>query len=100
MDVWLQCEVSAGQFPTEAAIRGKDCRGEEFALFVPIRFVRSTAALGNDWISGDVQVEVLDSRDDLSLIELPGQTLTNGRTITVHKRQLRGDHCAQQACGK
>lgn len=97
---WLHCEAIAGQFPTEAAIRGKDYSGEEFSLFVPVRHVRSSKSLGDEWVLGEVRVEVLDSRDDFFLIELPGQTLSNGRTITVRKSQLTEDHCAQQPCGQ
>lgn len=96
---WLRCEVSAGQFPTEAAIKGKDYSGEEFSLFVHLRCVRPAEGLGDDWIGGTVQVQILDSRDGLSLVELPGKTFNNGRTITVNDGQLEKDHCAQ-ACGK
>ena len=97
---WLRCEVSAGQFPAEAAIRGNDHNGEEFSLFVPLDRVRPDKGLGDDWISGNVQVEVLDSRNDLYLVELPGETFNNGRTITVRKDQFDSEYCAQQLCGK
>lgn len=97
---WLQCEVSAGQFSTEAAIRGRDYSGEEFSLFVPARCVRPETGLGDDWISGKVLVEVLQSRDGLSLVELPGQTFNNGRTITVRDDQIESAHRAQPVCGK
>lgn len=92
---WLRCEVSAGQFPTEAAILGKDYNGEEFSLFVPLDCVRPDKGLGDEWINGNVQVDTLDSRDDLSLVELPGQTFNNGRTITVRNDQLEKNLCAQ-----
>ena len=98
---WLRCEVSAGQFPTEAAIKGKDHSGEVFSLFVPLTHVRPSEGLGDEWIGGKVQVEILDSRGGLSLVELPGQTFTNGRTITVREDQLDKEHCAQHhPCGQ
>lgn len=99
MEAWLRCEVSSGQFGTEAAIRGQDYSGEGYSLFVPVAAVRPSEGLGDDWINGEVLVEILQSRDGLSLVELPGQTFNNGRTITVRNDHLR-DHCAHQACGK
>lgn len=84
---WLRCEVSAGQFPTEAAIKGEDYSGEEFSLFVPRQCVRPDAGLCDEWISGMVRVEILDARNNLSLVELPGKTFNNGSTITVRDDQ-------------
>lgn len=100
MDAWLRCEVSSGQFGTEAAIRGQDYSGEGYSLFVPIDSVRPNEGLGDDWKEGEVFVEVLQSRDGLSLVELPAQTFNNGRTITVRDDHLRKDHRAQPTCGK
>lgn len=98
MDAWLRCEISAGQFPTEAAIRGADFNDEEFSLFVPLQRVRPNKGLGDEWIRGNVQVKLLDSRDGFSLVELPGQTFNNGRTITIRADQVEKDHSAEQLC--
>lgn len=97
---WLRCDVSAGQFPSEAAIRGRDFNDEEFSLFVPLQSVRPGEGLGDTWMPGKVSVEILDSRGDLSLVELPGLTFNNGRTVTVRTDQIEPEHCAQQVCGK
>lgn len=97
---WLDCEVCAGLFPTEAAVRGKDFSGGEFSLFVPLQCVRPDTGLGDQWIRGKVEVEILDSRNGHFLVELPGQTFNNGRTITVRNDQLEEDHCAHPARGQ
>ena len=99
MDAWLQCEVSAGQFETEAAIRGTDFNGEAFSLFVPARCVKPpVSSLGpNEWSRGKLQVEILDTREGNNLVELPGQTFGNGQTITVREAQLERIQPAQPA---
>jgi len=99
MRAWLRCEVSAGQFATEVAVRGADYNGERFSLFVPQVCVKHGASplRANEWIAGKVDVEILDSRDGFDLVELPGQTFGNGQTMTVRKDQLEVIHPAQPA---
>lgn len=97
MDSYLRCEISAGQFSNEAAVRGHDYANEEFSLFVSLERVRFSGQLGDNWTSGLLCVEVLDSRGGYSLVYLPGPTFGNGQTITVADSQLersRGEaHC-------
>lgn len=96
MDAWLKCEISAGQFPSEAAVRGYDHTKEEFSLFVARDQVQVKDELGDPWIPGLLCVEILDSNNEYSLIYLPGQTFGNGRTITVANHQLENSRGSVQ----
>ncbi|HET6881551.1 MAG TPA: hypothetical protein VFI31_15415 [Pirellulales bacterium] len=88
MEAWLLCEVSTGQFSTEAAVRGKNSSGKEFSLFAPIQDVRSRGALGDEWEEGSLRVEVLEAQNGYHLVYLPSQTFESGQTVTVRSTQL------------
>jgi hypothetical protein len=98
MDAWLKCEVSAGQFEHEASVKFCDYTGEELSLFVQKRDVQFLGSiLGDAWIEGKLRVEVLDQKEGLSLIYLPGQTFNNGQSVTVADRQF--EICSQSNHG-
>jgi hypothetical protein len=86
---WLHCQVSRGQFQNEAAVKVTDFAGHEFSLFVPSRFVTpAVETLGDNWEDGQLEVEILESRDGFHLVYLPGETFANGRAITVREEQI------------
>jgi hypothetical protein len=95
MDAWLECEVSAGQFSTEAAVRGKNYNGKEFSLFAPIDDVRSHKELGREWEPGVVRIDVLDTRNGYHLVYLPSETFGSSQTVTVRASQLGLDRRAE-----
>ena len=89
MDAWLKCEVSAGQFDNEAAVRGRDFSGDAFSLFA-LRESLKTQPFGDDWQAGMLRVEILQSDEagGRHLIYLPAQSFSNGQAITVRSDQI------------
>jgi hypothetical protein len=86
---WLKCRVSPGQFSGEYVVEAKDFRESGFSLFVPDDVVECDAEpREGESVDGLVQVEILDSSDDLALIKLPRTPLENGPTVTVRVGQL------------
>ncbi|MGE3408150.1 MAG: hypothetical protein AB7I37_15135 [Pirellulales bacterium] len=90
MEAWLKCEVSLGQFDTEAAVRFQDHNGDDFSLFVPREDVCVESNISVSPIEGSFRVDILDQRDDLRLIYLPVPTFGNGHSVTVRASQLTG----------
>jgi hypothetical protein len=89
MDALLRCQVSPGLFNGEVAVRGETADGTEFSLFVSDDLVEydlpvDAACSVDGWLYADV----LDRKADLLLVQLPGQTFENGRTITVRDSQV------------
>ena len=89
-NMWLACTASPGQFSNELAVRGHDYEGMEFSLFTARQFVQCPQALTPDSEEVDafVRIDVLQEREGLCLVQLPGQTFDNGSTITVRRDQL------------
>ena len=91
MSKWLSCSISPGQFPTEFAVAGRhytDKGGVKgYSLFAPIDSVISLSSAAEG--PGLVQVDVIDSKDDLVLVKLPAQTFENGQHITVKQSELQ-----------
>lgn len=85
---WLICELTKGQFDTEVSVRLCDYNGEQTSLFVPNYYAKHDGPLGDEWTTGKLRVEILDSRDGFSLVYLPGKTFNNGQAITVSDQQL------------
>jgi len=89
MDASLRCQVSPGMFSGEVAVRGIAADGAEFSLFVSDDFVESEAPVHvRGPVNGWLLVEVLDRKDDLMLVRLPGQAFENGQTVTVRDSQV------------
>jgi hypothetical protein len=89
---WLDCIASPGQFRDEFAVHGKDFNGREFSLFVSRNFVKcQQEPAADDEVPARLQILLLDQRDELCLIRLPGNTFDNGSTITVYEYQLEKD---------
>jgi hypothetical protein len=88
MPLLLRCKVTAGQFENEVAASGEDYRGETFSLFVDRRYVDGIGARSESGADALLLVTPIAERDDLILVRLPGQTLANGRTITVRRSQI------------
>lgn len=88
-NMWLKCSISAGQFSDELAVRAKDHSGAEFSLFVHRDFV-DPARVADDAgeSSGRVQVDLIDQKAGLCLVQLPGRTFENGSIVTVRADQL------------
>jgi hypothetical protein len=95
---WLICSASPGQFSDEVAVRGEDYQGNDFSLFTSRKFVHCDRTPTVDFeVSALLQAVVLDQRDSLYLIRLPGQTFDNGSTITVRAEQLEDQPSRQYA---
>jgi hypothetical protein len=84
----LRCKVTDGQFENEVAVSGLDYQGERFSMFVDRQFVEGVGAPGDHGADAMLLVTSIAEKDDLVLIRLPGETLSNGRTITVRRSQL------------
>jgi hypothetical protein len=82
------CLASPGQFSDEVAIQGKDFANNEFSLFAPRSFVYCEREPEHEAVEARVQVQLLDQRDGLSLVRLPGRMFDNGSTVTVRADQL------------
>lgn len=85
----LRCKVSKGQFNDEYAVRGNDYRGDEFSFFVNEQFVNLQGdQIDANEVDAVLTVTCLKQEGDLVLIRLPGQTFSNGSTITVRASEL------------
>ena len=91
---WLKCRASKGQFSDELAVSGSDYQGEDFSFFVNKQFVDidGDVELGEE-VDARLQVIPLAEKAGLVLIQLPGQTFGNGRTITVKDGDLEKMDC-------
>lgn len=97
-NLFLRCNASQGQFADELAISGKDHQGEEFSFFSHRQFVElDREPGGNESVPALLRVTQLASDGELALIRLPGQTLANGQTITVHRGELEEAPAWQEA---
>jgi hypothetical protein len=94
----LRCKASKGQFQSEVAISGAEYNGTEFSLFADLRFVECDI-LPEDGRPVDALLRVveLEREGSLVLISLPGQTLANGKTITVNAEALEECQACQEA---
>lgn len=90
--LWLKCKAVSGQFSDELALSGSDFQGEIYSLFVnnDLVDVDGDPKLGE--VDARVKVLVLDRKDGLVLIRLPGQTFGNGSAITVKEGDLEPDY--------
>ena len=87
--LWLRCRASKGQFTDEVAIIGKDFAGEVFSFFVNQDFVECEGNPESGEVDALLRVKKLDQKDNLVLIQLPGQTIGNGSVITVTTNDLQ-----------
>jgi len=86
---WLNCSASQGQFREEVAIQGHDFNGHDFSLFTSRQFVRWEREPTNEnEVPARLQILLIEKRDNLCLIRLPGRTFDNGSTVTVRHDQL------------
>jgi hypothetical protein len=87
---WLRCKISPGQFSEEYAVSARDYQNVQFSLFVNESFVEHECPEISEGVecNGRLLVIVLDEKQDLALIRLPGRTFENGSTVTVRDNQL------------
>lgn len=100
MDSWLACKISRGQFSEEFAVQGELFDGSGFSLFAREPDLEFEVAPSEDeHVEGYIKVEALEWNKDrgLALVQLPGETLENGRTITVRIDQLQKAEPRQEA---
>jgi hypothetical protein len=98
MDTWLRCKVANGQFSGEFAVTAQSASGASFSLFVPAADVEVDAIPGEgQTVDGWIRVEKIDEKGDLLLVQLPGLTFDNGRTVTVNKAQVKKRRSKQEA---
>lgn len=94
--MWLRCQIEPGQFSGELSVQGDTFDSEGFSLFAPKEFVRQ--AEGDECASeGWISVVVLETKDGLALVKLPGPTLENGTTVTVSESELTAKTSRQEA---
>jgi hypothetical protein len=90
---WLSCNVSAGIFPNEFAVVGKESDGTPFELFVPEerpgQFVKAPP---NGEGPGKVLVELVDSMGTNARVLLPQYRLVGGQYATVPRNTLSLAH--------
>jgi hypothetical protein len=88
--VWLRCRVSPGMFDHELGVQGEQFDGSAYGLFAPREAVDhgERPLTSGQTVPGLVQVEAIERKGDLVLVELPGQTFQNGSLITVTAGQL------------
>ena len=92
MESYLRCAVGPGQFTGEYAVSAAQSNGEEFSLFVDENLVDWEQPRGDGRGEGWLRVEVIDRRDDRTLIKLPAPSLEGGQFVTVRSDQL-GSPC-------
>lgn len=90
MDTYLRCKVGLGQFSGEVAVQAAMAGGEEFSLFVSDEYVDYEGGLAvASSLDGWLRVQVLAAQSGLLLVQLPGETFENGRTVTVEKTEVQ-----------
>ena len=72
--------VSDGMFPNERAIVLTDHSGETYTLIVSADIVSS---------DGVIRVRLIDEREGIALVRLPGELLGAGRMISVQRSELQ-----------
>jgi len=82
MTKFLRGKVSKGMFPDELVLLLADHDGGPQALIVQSELVKQS---GED---GLVEVQIVDQREGLALIRLPGELVTAGHVISVKESQL------------
>jgi hypothetical protein len=89
-ETWLRCRVSPGMFDHELGVQGQQANGAEYALFAPREAVdcRGQELKSDATIPGLVLVKVVERRNDLVCVQLPGETFQNGSFISVTADQL------------
>src|SRR4051812_49266617 len=95
---WLRCTITPGQFTGEYAAEGTSHNGTGFSLFVGDEHLECRSfPVGADRASALLEVRVLEKGRGLALIELPVQTLENGKTVTVSEGDLECRKVRQKA---
>lgn len=86
---WLKVTLTAGMFPNERGIDGRQFNEKVFSCFVPEEYTKSdqTPTAGNP-VQGWVKVSVVERQGNLVLVFLPRQTFQNGFYVTVKVDQL------------
>lgn len=74
----LRGKVNEGMFPNERVFVVTDNGGNQYAVIVPEEFIDGST----------IRVNVIESRDGLSLVTVPGEHLDLGRTISVSDSEL------------
>lgn len=76
----MRVTVADGMFPNERAIVLTDHSGDTYTLIVQADVISS---------DGVIQVRVIDVRDGVALIRLPGEVLGAGSVISVQRSELQ-----------
>jgi hypothetical protein len=88
--IGLRCRISPGQFSGELAVSAQDFKDVKFSLFVDSAHVEHECPEIGDGVEcdGRLIVDILEQKQGLALIRLPGRTFGNGSTVTVRTSQL------------
>lgn len=86
---WLKCTLTAGLFPNEYGVDGREFDETVFCFFVPQEYTKTdqTPSPGKP-VQGWVKVWVVERKGDSVLVFLPRQTFQNGSYVTVKADQL------------
>ena len=91
-EAWLKCLITPGQFTGEYAVQSQAFNGEGFSLFAAAEDLSCRDFPSDDrQASAMLHVRVVEEQGDLRLIELPQETLENGRLLTVKIDQLTSE---------
>jgi len=80
----LHGKISSGMFPNERIVVVDDYQGRKFSLMIP-----DYAVEPSNESEGQIEVRLVETKNDLALIQLPGEVFGTTRTITVYNEQLR-----------
>jgi hypothetical protein len=79
---WLLVDLHEGMFPTERVVQIKTFDGNSLSIFVPAESVREESGRGR------IQVDLLQSRPEVSLIGLPSEAIEGQRVAKVAASEL------------
>lgn len=96
-DSWLRCTITPGQFSCEYAVEAVSHSGQGFSLFVCDHDLEMTGPIVSGVRTlGWMRVNILKTKKNLALVQLPQSTLENGDTVTVDCSLLRaGSECPE-----
>ena len=83
-DFYIPCHVAKGMFSNELSV-DFELYQTPFSLFAPLDCVKLTGEVPGD---GLLRVQVIESKKGKSLIELPAETLQQGRRMMLVDPQL------------
>jgi hypothetical protein len=87
---WLQCQASTSFKRDEAFVRinAQEVPEPTLGFLVDRDFVRVTGDLATTAVDGEVKVILLERRNGLALVEVPGEPISYGPKVIVDSGEL------------